>query len=298
MNSTQLEREAEQTRAQVLDTLEELRTSVSPGQLVDQLVSYVRSGSGGVMVNNLGRQIVDNPLPLTLMGASLAWLMVSAARPQARVGRSAMADRLTRGMSDAGRGTVHPGGNGGDGLAARTAGGVREAGRQMRATAASAAGTVADATTRAADAAADMAGAVSRRAAATYDTAGDAAARLGDSASSMGRGISSGTRSLVDFCREQPLVLAGVGLAVGAAIGALLPETEFENRLMGDASDEVKERTQEMAGRQFEKAKEVAGDAYEAPRDSAKAKADGPSETSAGPKVGETEPRGGAGAPV
>jgi hypothetical protein len=51
----------------------------------------------------------------------------------------------------------------------------------------------------------------------------------------------------MDFCRDQPLVLAGIGLAVGAAIGAMLPRTEAEDQFMGDASDELKEQTKEFA---------------------------------------------------
>ena len=68
----------------------------------------------------------------------------------------------------------------------------------------------------------------------------------------------------MDFCRDQPLVLAGMGLAVGAAIGALLPRTRAEDQFMGDVSDEVKEQTKEFAGEQFQKAKKVGERAYDA----------------------------------
>ena len=66
----------------------------------------------------------------------------------------------------------------------------------------------------------------------------------------------------MDFCRDQPLVLAGIGLAVGAAIGALLPRTHAEDELMGDASDQLKDQTREFAGEQLEKAKKVGEHAY------------------------------------
>jgi hypothetical protein len=74
----------------------------------------------------------------------------------------------------------------------------------------------------------------------------------------------SSSRALFDFCREQPLVLAGIGVAVGAALGAMLPATEAEDRLMGEASDDLKEKAQDFAGEQIEKAKAVGGHAYEA----------------------------------
>jgi hypothetical protein len=59
-------------------------------------------------------------------------------------------------------------------------------------------------------------------------------------------------------------VLAGIGLAVGAAIGALLPRTQAEDQLMGDVSDELKEQTREFAGEQVQKVKNVGERAYDA----------------------------------
>lgn len=50
---------------------------------------------------------------------------------------------------------------------------------------------------------------------------------------------------IVSFLKEQPLVLAGLGLAVGAALGAFLPATETEDRLIGDVGEELKERARE-----------------------------------------------------
>jgi hypothetical protein len=48
---------------------------------------------------------------------------------------------------------------------------------------------------------------------------------------------------------------ARVGLAIGAAIGALLPRTQAEDELMGDVSDKLKGQTSDFAAEQFEKVK-------------------------------------------
>jgi hypothetical protein len=48
--------------------------------------------------------------------------------------------------------------------------------------------------------------------------------------------------ALLDFCRRQPVLVAGIGLAIGAALGSLLPTTPTEQRAMGKASRNVKER--------------------------------------------------------
>ena len=45
--------------------------------------------------------------------------------------------------------------------------------------------------------------------------------------------------SLQYMLQEQPLALAAIGIALGAAIGAALPSTERENQLLGQTSDKM-----------------------------------------------------------
>jgi hypothetical protein len=63
---------------------------------------------------------------------------------------------------------------------------------------------------------------------------------------------------MLDFCRDQPLVLAGLGIALGAAVGAAFPSTETEDQWMGDVSDEVKEQTRTFTKGRYESAKSTA----------------------------------------
>ena len=58
---------------------------------------------------------------------------------------------------------------------------------------------------------------------------------------------------------EQPLLVAGIGLAVGAAIAAMLPSTRLEDELLGETSDSIKKSLGEAASEQFESAKAAAG---------------------------------------
>lgn len=76
-SSAQLEREAEQTRSQLAQTLDELRQRITPGQLVDEAVDYARDSGGGQFFRNLGHQAKSNPMPVALIGAGVAWLMLS-----------------------------------------------------------------------------------------------------------------------------------------------------------------------------------------------------------------------------
>jgi len=62
---------------------------------------------------------------------------------------------------------------------------------------------------------------------------------------------------------EQPLVLGAIGLAAGAVIGAMLPETEMENRTLGSARDELAETAKNMAQERVDALKSMAGDVSE-----------------------------------
>jgi Protein of unknown function (DUF3618) len=75
-----LERKAQQARARLTGTLEELRAGMTPGQVVDQLADYARDGPAAEFFRNLARQIWENPLPLTLIGAGIAWLIIASSQ--------------------------------------------------------------------------------------------------------------------------------------------------------------------------------------------------------------------------
>ncbi len=97
-SSVQLEREVEQTRSELAHTVEELRDRLTPGQLVDESLEYARDTIGGEFLRNLSRQAAANPLSVCVVGAGLAWMMLSnsqtASRLSARGGERAA--RTTR----------------------------------------------------------------------------------------------------------------------------------------------------------------------------------------------------------
>src|SRR2546430_10018208 len=84
--SEQLERETEEERARISETLEELRARMTPGHVVDRLVDYATERSGGMFFRNLRQQAVENPVPIALVGAGLGWLAM-AGRRQASTSR-------------------------------------------------------------------------------------------------------------------------------------------------------------------------------------------------------------------
>src|SRR3569833_1987554 len=96
-NAEQLEQETEQARKQLSATLDELRASMTPGRLIDQISERLSDGAPAAFTRNLKEQVVGNPLPVAIIGASLAWLMLGP-----RVGSGATAGAGARGRPNLG----------------------------------------------------------------------------------------------------------------------------------------------------------------------------------------------------
>jgi hypothetical protein len=301
-NSEQLERETQSCREELAQTLDELRARMTPGEVVDQLVDYAQDTTGGLFYQHLKQQVANNPLPVALMGAGFAWLMfgkgVSASRlrhgaasvgEKGRAWQSESADAAAAARQDAAERLSEAGSRASDTASAAAVRGrdriragtaamseaAADAASRANETMSDAAAQVKDAASQVKDTTARLQNAASAAGTAFGDTVSDtydraavgasrAATAMASSASKIGKGAAASGRDLMDFCRDQPLVLAGIGVAVGAAIGALLPRTQAEDQLMGDISDELKEQTREFAGEQLQKAKKVGERAYDA----------------------------------
>lgn len=251
-----LEQDAENTRTRVSGLLDELRGRVSPGEMVDQMVSYASDGAGEA-VRTLGNQLRNNPLPALLIGVGVAWLMFSdkrgpverkpaSARPvqepvkQARGLVAHASERLSAAYDEVGS------------SASRTRDSVTELGQQ-------AVDTAYEMGNRAVDTASDLGQKAADKAADLRHRATDTASQARHSVEDIGkRALDTATQIL----HEQPLVAAGLGLAIGAALGAALPTTEAENKLMGSTGDDLKDRARQAAEEGYEQAREAAQDAY------------------------------------
>lgn len=77
-SSAEIQREIELQRTRVEDTIDQIQQKLSPGQLVDELLAYTKGG-GGEFVSSLQRNVTANPLPVALLGVSLAWLIAKPA---------------------------------------------------------------------------------------------------------------------------------------------------------------------------------------------------------------------------
>jgi hypothetical protein len=91
-SAAEIEREVRQQRADVERTLDAIQERLSPGQLVDQAMTYLRQGGGAEFVGNLGHSVKQNPLPVALIGVGVAWMMAASARRNGDPGRSYWAE--------------------------------------------------------------------------------------------------------------------------------------------------------------------------------------------------------------
>jgi hypothetical protein len=293
-NSAQFEHEAERTRAHLHDTVAELRSRLTVGQVADQLWDLAKDGLGGDFARNLARQAANNPMPVALAGTGLAWLMFAKSTPGAEKSPSPSrrVDTAPRagdglGVSDDEMAPSHDSSShplrSVKNAVNRTAHDLRDAAEATGATIVEGVESVAEGASEAASAAystvrkaADTAKStaatayegIKQRAASAQNTAGSAYEQVKESAmqakemartsaEAVGDYATGTAQRVTDFCVENPLVLIGAGIALGAIAGAVLPTTEVENELMGETSDEIKQQAEHVAAAQVEKVQRV-----------------------------------------
>lgn len=271
-SAAEIEREVEQTRAGLTNTLDELRERASPGQLFEQALDYARSSGGNEFVRNLGTSVRDNPLPLLLIGAGIGWLMMSggnraggttpymAHSPGRSIGTGSTRVRVYGDGAESG-------GSGGS-MTGRASAAVGAARDSVAGAADQAIDKVGQAYRSVADAAGSATGSVRDAAGSVADSLRGAAASVTDQVTGSGQEVQARVGEIGDqarqgvtwLMREQPLVLGAIGVALGAAVGALLPGTEAEDRLMGETRDAVADRVQTTAQQGYERLKDTAGE--------------------------------------
>jgi len=229
----QIQRDIERTRAEMGETIETIRRKMSPGELFDQALEYFKTSGPSQFTSNLGDTVKTNPVPVTLIGLGIGWLMMSGSRDAytAHTGgtSSGIGQRMSAASSDAAD------------RAGQMIQGVRERSGETR----------------------ERIG----------EAAQSARYRMGDAADRMRHQIRSQSVRAKDtftYLRdEQPLILGVLGFALGAALGAGLPATHREDELMGDLRDESLHRAREAGKEQLEKAQHVVTAASEAAQERA-----------------------------
>jgi hypothetical protein len=254
-----LEREAEALRTRLADTAETLREKMTPGQLFDD---YIRHSDGSAALHNLKTQARDNPLPLALVGAGLAWLFMGGGPSTGRL-RSAAEGYASRKderyIPDLWAG---PRRNDGSGAMSK----MSDAASKVSETAGSAYSAAGDMVSSASETVGEATSSAKRSVAHTAEMARERAAMLASKSTDAGR---RAQKTFSNVLEQEPLVVGAIGIAVGAAIAAMLPRTRFEDEKLGPYSDQLREDLEETVTEGIEQAKDVAAETYHSAKDEA-----------------------------
>jgi ElaB/YqjD/DUF883 family membrane-anchored ribosome-binding protein len=272
-------------RDTVGNTASELKTIISPANIKKELRSYVREERES-LVDSLRRQAKDNPLQMAAVGAAVAYpawsLLRAIPTPLLLVGaglfltskrgqqstneiRAKVEDVLQQGsekvsdLADSVRSDLE------DRIA-----GARYGAEDLRDTVTSSASEAAGRIKSVVrDAAVTAKGAINSTKGALNSVVGQSASAASNAAcESAGTekdpAIAVGTRSqdaLSSFVTDNPLLVAGIGAAIGAFIAASMPSSDAENKLFGAGSEKLKEKAREAAAQGIRKAGDIAAEA-------------------------------------
>ncbi|MGV8843820.1 MAG: DUF3618 domain-containing protein [Pseudomonas sp.] len=213
-----LEREIDQKRIEIGNIVHALEKKLSPGELIDTALGYVKGGSGEFFAN-LSNTVKANPVPTVLTSIGLIWMMAGQNRqPYSNV--------TSPGYS---AGSTGPSMS--EKLSAKTEG-IKQQGESLK------------------EKASQMTHSVS-------ESLGNARARVSDSGHQASTRLRDGADwargGFSQLLQEQPLALGAIGIALGALIAAAIPPSRREDEMLGEASDRMTDQLRHKAEEGYEK---------------------------------------------
>ena len=206
---------------------------------------------GGEFASNLGATVKNNPMPLILTTVGVSWMMMSSKSGAARhyryneMYRDTYGD--TYGVSDAFGEPDAFSASGSDAYGGQDTYSSSED-RSLK-------DKVGDKLSGAAEKSRERAAAVGDR---IHGTADNLRYRAQHAKDNMRYSAQHARDSLADFYREQPLLAGSLGVAIGAALGAMVPPTEREDELLGHTRDRTVESAKSKAARKYDEVRESA----------------------------------------
>ena len=269
--SSQIRSEIERTRAEMDSTFDALERKMTPGQILEEAWHLTRGGTTAG-ASKLWQVAREHPLPATVIGLGLGWLLVESSRGNGRssspssLGRGASSRRSNLYESGAGYG-AYPESYNTDYVESWDS--SQSSGLSDRVS--SAAGSVKDAAVHAKDSltgaassaghkVADVAGSVKERASDLGHLTRDKASELKDLTRTQSRRVQTGFWEMME---ENPMAVGLSTLVLGVLAGLALPSTRKEDELLGETRDRLVDRMEEVGRDALDKGKEVAGTAVD-----------------------------------
>ena len=273
-----LRRESERGRAQLANTVENLRdkvgetaaeikTFVSPAHVKQEIRTYVREERERI-TETIQRQARENPLQTAALGAAIAYpawgLLRSIPMPLMLIGAGLFltSSRGKRTMNEVKEKASEAYKQGAD-IASDAMMSVKDAAVERSESITQAVGSAGAAVS---DMARDAVGTVTSRAKTAQEQASaviDRAAAKAENAASTAKARAAELQknagsTVMEFIEQNPILVAGVGAAVGAVLAASIPSSEAENRLFGPPRQAMKEKASALVADGVEKAKDIA----------------------------------------
>lgn len=219
--------EIEDTRLEMGDTLSELGNRLEPGRLVDQAKENVREATIGRVEETakgvstmVMETIKKNPIPAAMAGAGLALLWANRNSGNGNGNGYSAAYR-----SNGYRGDEYRGEQSGGGLDVSKVG--------------------------------DVASGIGQNVGQTVGQVGESATQVTGEVIERGRQTVEQVGWRLDsFMQASPLAMGAIALGAGAVVGALVPETQQERQVLGDASQKIGTTVRDTVGQVTQKAEE------------------------------------------
>ena len=191
----QLERTADSIRADLDATLDALERKLSPSQLLDRSLDYLRDHGGDLAVA-VGNSVRRNPVPILVTVAGLGWLIATAVRSRASIDVTPIDDTEIDDTLD------------------------DEFDDEL--------------------------------AESSFADPHSVRSRFHDRVAAARARTRQAQYRAVSAVEERPLLFGGLAVALGALLGAIIPRTEYEDKLVGQVRDRAVERAKQMGERQYQ----------------------------------------------
>ena len=224
----------EETRVEMGGTLRELGDRLDPGNLMNQAKENVREATIGRVeetAKGMSEMVMEtirrNPVPAAMAGAGLALLWMNRSNES----RNGNGDAYRRyGTYDARYGDGYGYRGSGQGYSTESGTGIADRAREA-----------------AAGVGENVSGAVGQ----VGETIGEVGQNVGET---VGQGVEQASWRMERLMESSPLAMGAIALGAGAVIGALIPETPHEERMLGEASRAVGETVRDTVAEATDRA--------------------------------------------
>jgi ElaB/YqjD/DUF883 family membrane-anchored ribosome-binding protein len=234
------------------DTTEDLKARLTPAHLKREAKTYIQDKSVE-LVGSLEKSVRDNPLQALAIGAAIAYPLLGVAKriplPMMLIGAGIWMSRrgaTVRPPDFESNAPAHVSKSFDADLEERQP----SLAKAMKDTLAATAGRAQDSVETMGKAAVD---AVSSGAKSAKDSVSTVTDDLSNRTVQVGR---HSRDRFADFVEHNPLVVGGIGLAIGVFLAASLPTSKVENRVLGEGSDTLKGKARELASDAVDAAKD------------------------------------------